>query len=56
MNSYGIPGKFKDCIKSVILKITRLCIKVISVYEKGVIISGMIKDYKALTVLPLQGE
>jgi len=40
-----------SCIKSVLLKITRLCIKVISVYEKGVIISGMINDYKALEEL-----
>lgn len=47
----SIPENSKAVLKSVVLKTTRLCIKIISVYEKGVIISGMIKAYKTLEEL-----
>lgn len=56
MPYYSNPENSKAVLKLVPLKITRLCIKVISVYEKGVILPRMIKDYRALGVLPLQGE
>ncbi len=48
---YSIPENSKAVLKSVVLKITRLCIKIISVHEKGVIILRVIKAYKALEEL-----